>query len=245
VANSLTLELAPSAARASSGNGSASDIGALRTAARVEVAVTEAFAGSDHVLGLTLETAASSSGPWRAVADLGTFQPGEAPATLEKTVAGLLRYARVTWAIEGAAPSFTFQVTGVAHVLYAEPKHVRRFGIQGSALEQVEDAELAEFCIVASTEADGYLRKGKKLPLQAWDDDLRIHASKIAVYRLLDGRGRIPTGPDDLIDKGFANAIKWLIGVGKGSIDPPGLVDATPETEERAYAVASDPPIEW
>jgi len=236
VANPLTLELAPSAARTTGASGAAIDIGALRTAARVETAVTVAAAGADHVLGLTLETSGSASGPWRAVADLGAFQPGAEPAMLEKYVAGLQRYVRAKWTIDGAAPSFTFQVTAEAHVLYAEPKHIRRFGT---------DDELAEFCIMASTEADGHLAIGRTLPLTKWDADLRRHVSKIAIYIFLNDGGRVPTGPDDLIDIEYKDAIKWLRGVGNGTIVPPGLVDSTPEVNEAAYAVVSDPPTEW
>jgi phage gp36-like protein len=245
VANPLSIVLAPSGAQSTSGSGAAVDIGALRTAARIDVVITTATAGDDNLLALTLETGPSISGPWRAVQDLGTFLP---PAGVQKAkafVADLEQFVRVSWTISGSGPSFTFQVIGTAHVVYADPAAVREVGARKGLLTNVDDRDLAEFCILVSTEADGHLAIGRTLPLTAWDDDLRLHCAKIVVYRFLNAGGRMPTGPDDLIDTEFKDAVKWLRGVGNGSIDPPGLVDSTPEVNEAAFAVASDPPIEW
>jgi phage gp36-like protein len=237
VANPLAIELHASAARATSGDGTAVDIGALRSAARLEVSLTAATAGADHVLTLFVETSDSDAGPWRQVAELGTLEPAP-PLKLEASVADLDQYVRLRWVVEGStSPSFTFRVTGEAHVLYAEPKHVSK-----RALGEVTNNELAEHCITASTEADGYLAAGKKLPLTKWDADLRKHCSKIVIYNFLNEGGRTPTGPEDLIDKEYSDAIKWLKGVGAGSIDPPGLVDSTPEISEESFAVVSGEP---
>lgn len=243
MANPLDITPHASAARIASGNADPIDIGALRTAARLELSLTVATAGA-NTLSVALQTSDSSSGPWRTIGDFGTLDP-TAPVKLEKSFADLDRYVRVAWTITGSTPSFTFQVTGAAHVLYAEPKHVIRPGSNSAALAGIEPSELADWCIVVSTECDGYLAGGKKLPLTAWADDLQQHAKNIVIYRYLNDRGRIPTGPNDIIDSDFNNAIKWLKGVAAGSIDPPGLVDSTPEISEEAYAVVSDPPRGW
>lgn len=245
MANPLAIDLAPSAARTTSGSGAAVDIGTLRTAARVDVSITTATAGDNHLLVLTLETGPSASGPWRAVLELGSFPPPTGVQKAKVYVADLEQFVRVSWAISGSSPSFTFQVTGTAHVVYAAPQDVREVGARKGLLAKTDDRDLAEFCILASTEADGHLAIGRTLPLTAWDDDLRLHCSKIVVYRFLNAGGRMPTGPDDLIDTEFKDAVKWLRGVGNGSITPPGLVDSTPDVNEAAYAVVSDPPVDW
>lgn len=245
MANPLDIEPAPSLARDASGFGSAIDIGVLRTGAELELLVSVTPVGADALLTVTLETSEQSGAGFRVV---GSFPPVTSTGQLkvQKHFGDLDRYVRVSWTIEGSgSPSFTFQVVGTAHVLYAEPRHVRGLGIQAGALDDLDDNALAEFCIVASTEMDGYLGGGFTLPLAKWGPDVRLHGARLAVYHLLSARGRQPLGPDDIIDAGHKNALKWLIGVSKGTIVPPGIVDATPEVEERAFAVASDPPIEW
>lgn len=238
MANALSVELAPIAVRTLDGVGATIDISALRTALRLEVLVTDA-AGSGRQLSVALETSRDGATGWRTVAEVAV--PAE-PTSLSLTADALERFVRMSWNLTG---SFTFGVTGEAHVLYAAPAHVRRLGIRQGAIEDITDGELAEYCIVASVEVDGYLGRGYKLPLTAWDDALRLHCAKIVVYHLLNAQGRQPTGPDDIIDLGYKNAIKWLGGVGSGSIDPPGLIDSTPDVHEMAFAVESEEPRGW
>jgi phage gp36-like protein len=158
-------------------------------------------------------------------------------------LSGLQRYLRVSWAIAGTNPSFTFAVMATAHVIYAQPSDVRNFGMAGDVTSGASDSELADFAIAASTESDGYLAVGKSLPLTAWDETLTTHNAAIATYRYLNARGRQPEGPDDLIDLGFTNAVKWIMAVGDGRIAPPGIIDQTPDNEESAHACVSSAPI--
>lgn len=245
MANPLDIEPHASAARTTSGSGTAIDIGPLRSGAELELLVSVVPPGADATLTVTVETSEQSGAGFRAV---GTFPVATSLGQFKvlEHFADLDRYLRVSWTIEGAGPpSFTFQVVGTAHVLYAEPRHVRGLGIQEAALDGIQDNALAEFCIVSSSEMDGYLGGGFTLPLAKWGPDVRLHGAKIAVYHYLNAKGRIPTGPNDVVDQGYSNALKWLVGVSKGTIVPPGIVDSTPEVEERAFAVVSDPPIEW
>lgn len=239
--NTLAVSLGPAAAVAVGGNGTAVDVGALRKAARLELLVTAITAGTDPRLTVGIEVSPDGSTGWRPIA---AFAPAIGLSRSELVTGPLERFVRATWALQDIT-SVTFTVSGLAHVIYCEPKHMRGLGIKGQALDSVSDGDLVEFCIVASTEADGYLAKGYTLPLSAWDDDLRLHCAKIATYHRANARGRIPTGPDDIVDLGYTNAMRWLGGVGRGAIVPPGIVDTTPEVREYAYAVATEEPRGW
>jgi phage gp36-like protein len=241
VANPLAVSLAPAGAQVAGGTGASVDIGTLRKALRLELVVTALTAGPAPELQVELETSEDGVVGWRPVA---AFSPVTALGTLEQTFGPVARYVRVTWVLVDIT-SVTFTLTGAAHVMYAEPKHIRSLGIKGPALQNVADADLVEYCVVSSTEADGYLGKGHTLPLAAWGFDLRLHCAKLAVYHYLNAKGRVPTGPDDIIDLGYAQAIRWLGGVGGGKIVPPELVDSTPEEHEFAYAVESEPSRDW
>lgn len=237
MANPLAVALAPTGAQTTGGTGSSVDLGALRKALRLELAITAISGGATAELTVELETSADGASGWRPT---GAFTPLGTISALEQHFGPVSRFVRAKWTLTDIT-SVTFTLAGEAHVIYAEPKHVRKFGIKGPALDKVSDAELVEYCIVASTEADGYMAGGMTLPLTAWDDDLRLHVSKITAFHYLNGKGRIPTGPDDLIDMGNAAAVKWLRGVGAGTINPPGLVDSTPEVNESSFAVVSAP----
>lgn len=241
MANPLAVELAPSAARTSNASGTAIDIGALRTAAQLELLVSALSGGADALLQVTVETSEQSGSGYRSV---GTFPAvtSVGQTKVEACFADLDRYLRVSWSVAGAAASFTFQVVGHAHVLYAEPRHVRKLGIQQGALKKVSDNDLAEHCISASVESDGHLKGGFTLPLSAWGIDLRLYNARIAVYNFLQATGWSPIGPEDSILLAYKNALAWLKGVSNGAIDPPDIVDATPTVEERSFAVVSGTP---
>lgn len=241
MSNPLAVSLAPVGAQTASGNGTAVDLGSLRKALRLELVVSAITPGAAPSLELEVQTSEDGATGWRPVAAL---TPLAGLGRLEQTVGPVSRYVRATWALTDIT-SVTFTLEGLAHVIYAEPKHIRSLGIKGPALANVSDAELVEYCIVASTEADGYLAKGYELPFTAWDDDLRLHCAKLATFHYLNAKGRVPTGPDDIIDMGHAQAVRWLGNVGGGKIVPPGLVDSTPEESEFAYAVASEESRGW
>lgn len=241
MSNPLAVALAPAGAQSAGGTGASVDIGALRKALRLELAITAITPGAEPELAVEIETSADGASGWRPV---GEFSPLGTIAAIEQYFGPVARFVRAKWTLTGIT-SVTFTLAGEAHVIYAEPKHVRKYGIKGPALGQISDAELVEYCIVASTEADGYLAGGMTLPLTAWDDDLRLHVAKMATFHYLNGKGRIPTGPDDIIDMGNAAAVKWLRAVGAGAVCPPGLKDSTPEVHESSFAVVSAPSRGW
>lgn len=238
----LSIELAASAARTAAGSGAAVDLGLVasvspRSAARLQVEVT-AFAGLER-LRLVVEHAASSAGPWLELADLNVEQTGDH----DFTVGDSKRWLRLRWELFGEAgtPSVTFAVAGQAHQVYVSPRGLGS-AIRVVALNEVTTAsERADACIAVSDEADGYLNGRYTLPLKKWSGDLSSMLARMAVRYALDAAGWQPDGPDSVVKEGFAHAIAWLKRLQDGKLEPPGMVDSTPEVFEGGSVVMSRP----
>lgn len=99
--------LAPSAVRTTSGSGTAlaTDV---HSTARLDLTVTAA-SGTTPSLTVTVETSKDGSTGWVSA---GAFGAVTGAGTSRKTAGGLDRFVRVSWAITGTTPSFTFTVTG-------------------------------------------------------------------------------------------------------------------------------------
>lgn len=241
MSNPLTVTLAASAARTADGQGDAVDIGALRKVIRLTVLVTAAATGGQ--LSLEVQTSEDGATGWRSC---GTFPGPREAGRLDVTVAELARYVRLVWTIAGSAPSFTFSAAAEAHVVYCEPRHLNTWGAQEAAWQKATPSERAEICVLASSECDGYIARNHTLPLVAWPPELALYAAKVGVYHYLNGKGRTPMrGPEDPIDMGFRDAMKWLKLLADDKISPPGLVDSTPDVVEGAAAIEGDEPRGW
>jgi phage gp36-like protein len=238
MANALAVEPHASAAETASGSATAVDIGALRSCLKLRLDLT-ALSGTTPKLTVYVETASASSGPWKS---LGSFPALTVTATKDAVFADCLRYNRVRWVLDGATPEAIFAVTGNAHVLYAKVADLGEHGVAKAALANISDSDKAKHCLAATDEADGYLAGGKTLPLTAWSDDLTSKVAEIAAYKALKVRGFQPESSDELIVKGRDDAISWLKGIARGEIDPPGLVDSTPEVYESGISVYSNAP---
>lgn len=234
------ITLAASAARTSSGSGSAVD---LVSATTVEVSVlVSAASGSSPTLDISLQTSEDGT-VWQPLDSTARF------ATTGRRVirsAGALRYVRAAWTIGGTAPSFTFSVTGSAFVVYATPADLDALGPAALSTEEISADDKDRVLVSVSTEADGYLNARYTLPLTAWGDDLRQHVVNIAAYRLLVRRGWSPVSPEDeTIRTGYTDAIAWLSKVKDERISPPGIVDSTPDTYDAGGFVVSKPKRGW
>lgn len=100
------VELAPSAARGANGAGAAVAVGTAHTA-RLTLNVT-AVGGTTPSLTVSVQTSSDGTN-WRALASYAAAT-GTGPQRL--SVSGLDRFLRVSWAITGTTPSFTFNVAG-------------------------------------------------------------------------------------------------------------------------------------
>lgn len=236
MANALTVTLHAAGAESASGSGSAVSIGELRSCLKLRLRL-DSISGTGAKLTVTVETASTSTGPWQPVDSFVTLSVAK---TVDRVFADCLPYVRVSWQLTGSTSSATFAVTGAAHVLYARLADFGTHSIPKEALGSVPRDEQAAICLAATDEADGYLAAGKKLPLTAWGDDLTAHVANIVAYRVMKRRGFQPEGDDTLIVKDRDDAIAWLKGVGAGRIEPPGMVDSTPETYDAGLYVVSD-----
>lgn len=107
-ADTEDVELASSAARTATGDGSSVEVGD-RGVVRLLLDVTAA-SGTSPTLDVTVETSFDGT-TWRQA---GTFTQQTAVGTERKSFSGLDRFVRVTWTIGGTTPSFTFEVSGEA-----------------------------------------------------------------------------------------------------------------------------------
>ena len=100
------VDLAPSAVRTTSADGSTHHVGGSDTA-RLTLAVTAASGGTPS-LTVTVQHSPDAS-TWAAVS---AFAAKTGTGSERKVFGGLDRYVRASWAITGTTPSFTFSVSG-------------------------------------------------------------------------------------------------------------------------------------
>ena len=102
------VELAPSAARTTSGNGTSLPTEDIQTL-RLTLSVTAA-SGTTPSLTVTIQTSDDGS-TWATVA---SFAAKTTTGSERKVFSGIDRFVRASWAITGTTPSLTFAVTGEA-----------------------------------------------------------------------------------------------------------------------------------
>lgn len=238
----LSIELHASGAETANGSGAAVDMGLVasvspRSAAKLEVAVT-AFADVERVR-LVFEHAAAEAGPWLELDELDLTQTGDH----EHSVGDAKRWLRVSWELFGAgpSPSITFSVAGKAHQVYVSPRGLGQ-AMRVHALEDITTPTVrAAACISVSSEADGYIGGRYKLPLKQWDETLSAQCARMAIRYALDACGWQPDGPDNVVMLAFAHATAWLKRLQDGKLEPPDIVDSTPEAFEGGSVVLSRP----
>jgi hypothetical protein len=102
------VSLADSAPRTTNGSGPAVAVEAHNTV-RAQLNITAA-SGTTPSMTVTIETSSTGSGGWTTV---GTAFAAATTTGVQRRVASSLdRFIRVTWAITGTTPSFTFSVSG-------------------------------------------------------------------------------------------------------------------------------------
>lgn len=241
----LSIELAASAARVASGSGVAVDMGVVsvaagapaRSAARLEIAVTALAQVAS--LRLAVEHSGAASGPWVELDALDVTQTGD----YQLSVGDARRWLRLTWALitPGASPSVTFSVAGEAHQAYLGPRDLRS-AIREAVLKDITTLTArADACITVSDEADGYLGGRYTLPLLKWDTTLKSKLARLAIKYSFDACGWQPDGPDSVIKDNYNDGVAWLKRLQNDKLDPPGMVDSTPEVFDGGSVVMSRP----
>lgn len=238
----LDVTLHASGAESSSGSSAAVDIGARRSCAKLLLAVT-VTSGTLPSLVVAVETSVDGLSGWRS---LGEFDTQTTTSSQRRVFAKAERFIRASWTISGTSgPSFSFAVSGTAHVLYATPDDLLNLALPAAALANVAAKEQAAALLAVTDEAAGYLNGHYTLPLVAWDDDLRMHVAAMGAYATLKQRGFDPAGKDDNIVQGRADAIAWLRRIENGQLEPPGIIDSTPGAYDGGAAVVTQPRRGW
>jgi hypothetical protein len=205
-----------------------------RWAAKVHVDVLELSAGA--TLKIDIQTSDDPDADWRTI-----YEGDDITAPLEERrtlhLGKLQRYARARWTLTGTDPTARFGVTGEAHTVYCKPSDITDDAISEYALDRVAYDKRVRACIVASTEAEGYLSSAFKTPILAWDDAVTEKTSLMAAPKLLSARGRHPESPDESVFKAAEEAVRWFTRISRG-LKPPGIIDTTPTVFEAAKAVA-------
>lgn len=242
MAAETAVSLLPSAARTGAGDGASVDV-LERRSLRLWLEVTAiGVAGS---LVVVVETARTSSGPWRT---LGTFTAITAVGQALKSFPGADRYVRARWTLTGAGAAMTFAVVGVAVQVYASIPDFYRFGARAAALPPGYSTEEIDEALEAATDFVTSRLTGHDTPLTAWGDDLRRATAIVAAYDVM--QAAIGVSPEegqskDVFERRYLEIVKWLDKVAAGDAALVGVVDATPETTSSEPDLYSGPLRGW
>jgi hypothetical protein len=256
MAAALPITLRALADAASSGVGTAVDCTLLTpttdasSATRVprwaaKLVLDLAAIGAGNTLLVEIETSDDPlAAAWRWLCTEEHVAALEEP--LEIYIGGLQRYVRARWTLSGPSPTARFGLTGEAHTVYCRPKDIITDAIVEYAIDQAKADKRVRACVLASTEAEGYVASAYTTPLLGWGEDLTEKTALLAAPKLLNGRGRHPESPDEGVYKAADNAlVHWFNRVANGQLKPPGIVDTTPEVFEGGSVVVSSPSRGW
>lgn len=110
---------------------------------------------------------------------------------------------------------------------YAELSDYDALGIPAAALSAFSDADKLAAIAAMSSEADGYLNTKHVTPLTLWPRSLTLHVTRGAVYILITSRGMNPNSSgNELVIKGYDDAISWLGKVSRGMVVLPTTTTA-------------------
>ena len=100
--------------------------------------------------------------------------------------------------------------------------------IPAAALTSLTAGQQTQALIDASVYADGFLNDQYQLPLVSWSTDLTKAVCMIASYSLMLTRGFMPgSSHNENFRQMYDDANKWLDGIARGKITPPGIVDSS------------------
>lgn len=236
MAEALAISLHAIGAETESGQGTAVDIGTLRSLAVLRVRATAAVGAPQLIVETSIDGTNWLAEPW-------TIQ---VVAALDQDVWiwPVRRYVRARWVI-ASGESITFDLAGAVHVLYAEPSDIAQFSLPEVAIAKIPIEDRAKACLEATAQAEGYVGGAYTLPLTRWGLDLRSNTARLAGATLLGHRGRVPQGADEAVFLARDNAMSWLKRLADGRLSPPDMIDSTPEVFEGGSVVASQPRRGW
>lgn len=223
------------------GHGTAIDIGATRSAARLQLELT-AVSGAGASLVVTLETSADGATGWRAV---DAWDALTAVNKVERSFADLSRYVRVSWTLGGTTPSATFTVYGDAHQLFLTSGSLNGAQLPTKAIASVPKTVIAGALIDASQDGEDAMASSYTLPIVSVGPSMTKRLAAIAAYHVMNYRGFQPQGTDELFIKNHDDAQAWLMRVSQAKLRPPGIVDSAPTVYEGGAAVVTNALRGW
>ena len=122
---------------------------------------------------------------------------------------------------------------------YATVAQFKRF-IPARALGTlITDDDISSALDDASAELDGFLVAQYELPLQAWGNDVSKHVCWAAGWAIMQQRGLNPEGADSQWERNYDRFLEWARQVSRGMINPPGIVDGTPDLNDGGACVVT------
>lgn len=149
----------------------------------------------------------------------------------------------------GNPPLTPFTLTdgaGKIYVAYTTPSLLPNYGVQAAALQRVpNDVQIAS-CVAASSQADSFISQRYPLPLIAFDYDLVLRVSHIAIWLCLANVGRNPeAGYDDQINLRYEQAMAFLGQVQRQAANLNVLFNQPPSPKFNLPAVITSPQRGW
>ena len=117
--------------------------------------------------------------------------------------------------------------------MYAVVSDLPRLGIPTTAFGTLTTVAIQAELDAAGAWINSRIRGRYKLPLLAWDDEIRRIEVRVAVYNAMSLRGYNPTaGADVELRRGYEDAERWCDGVQRRAIHP----DVTESASDSALA---------
>ena len=251
--NPLALTLQASAAQVASGQSAVFDLldpafaedVLPRRLAELMLEVT-AVAGTEPRLNVTVQTAPNTLG----FEDVLSYREFSGVGFQRLKFAPLERYVRIAYTIAGAGASFTFKVSGDAHVIYADHEDFYRHGLPKVAVFDPDVPTnpvdlLSGSLLGASSAANAQIPRAHTLPLKPpYPESLKRACCKLAALDFLTQRGFNPDDPaDKAVAKAAEKAEEWLDALGSGA--QPDWIDATPDETDAGAYMATRPRRGW
>lgn len=212
------------------------------TTARLTLTVTAA-SGTTPTLDVTVQTSPDQV-TWTP---LGVFPTATVAGAQLVSFPGASRFLRVSWAIGGTTPSFTFGVAGVSVIVYATPADLAMYGAPETVLSQITPSDMDRYLSAATDYANSLIANHQELPLLQWGEDLREAVSTLAIWSIMSRRvGFNPEAGSDLAFKLNRDAAReFLKGVGEGDIQLADCIDSATPIDEGGAQIYSDTPRGW
>jgi hypothetical protein len=245
VSGSASLVLVPSAALTGAGVSDKVDL-AQYHGGRFAALVTAAPSG--QTLTLIIERSGDGLSGWTTAA---TFPVISAAGEYVVESADLDRFVRVRRAPSGVG-SWTFGVSGTAHLIYARIRDRALVGIRQAAVPNIDDATKALATALRATADVADMLNRYDHPLRAWPSSITGHAIAFWDWHLVSGEGVDTNDPGAILYRTARDDAAVALGLISGSAGssyvrksaPVGIVDSAPANElgeVKRWSFASNP----